>query len=166
MKRTLFFALAMVFAALSFAHQAFAQQYKWVDKDGKTQYGDTPPPGAKATPLKGPGAPAGAAGAESKGAAKDAKAAAKGPLTPGEQDAEFRKRQLEAQKAREKDAQTAQDRESKRANCANAQEQVRALESGQRISRTDAKGERYYIDDEQRVAEIARARKAASEWCE
>src|SRR3979409_720201 len=32
MKRTLFFALAMVFAAAS-----IAQQYKWVDKDGKTR---------------------------------------------------------------------------------------------------------------------------------
>ena len=27
---------------------------KWVDQDGKrVQYGDTPPPGAKATPLRG-----------------------------------------------------------------------------------------------------------------
>jgi len=160
MKRTLFFALAMAFAAAS-----FAQQYKWVDKDGKTQYGDIPPPGVKATRLKGSAAPTGAPAAESKAAAKDAKAAAKGPLTPAEQEAEFRRRQLEAQKSRDKDEKTAQERETRRANCANAQDHVRFLESGQRISRTDAKGERYFVDDDQRAAELAKARKAAGDWC-
>jgi Domain of unknown function (DUF4124) len=167
MKRTLFFALAVAFAALSFVHQSFAQQYqyKWIDKDGKTQYGDIPPPGVKATPVQGSAAPARAPAAESKPAAKDAKAAAKGPLTPAEQEAEFRKRQIEAQKGREKDEKTAQERETRRANCSNAQDQVRSLESGQRISRTDAKGERYFIEDAERAADLARARKAASEWC-
>ena len=37
---------------------ALAQQYTWVEKDGKLRYGDTPPPGVKATPLKGPSGPA------------------------------------------------------------------------------------------------------------
>jgi hypothetical protein len=156
MKRTLFFALAMVFAAA-----ALAQQYKWIDNNGKTQYGDTPPAGVKATPLKGSSAPA----AEDKAAAKDAKAAAKGPLTPAQQEADFRKRQLEAEKSRDKDEKKAQDAESKRANCQSAQEQIRAFEGGQRIARTDANGERYYVDDDQRAAELAKARKAASNWC-
>jgi hypothetical protein len=161
MKRTLFFALAMVFSAAS-----MAQQYKWVDKNGKTQYGDIPPAGVKATPLKGPSsAPAAAPAAESKGAAKDAKGAAKGPLTPAEQDAAFRKRQQDAEKAREKEAKSAEEAQAKRENCANSTEQLRALESGQRVGRTDAKGERYYIDDEQRNAEIAKARKIAQQSC-
>lgn len=165
MKRTFFLALAVAFAALSIAHQALAQQYKWVDKNGKTQYGDTPPAGVKATPVGRSSAPASAPAAEDKAAAKDAKDAAKGPLTPAQQEAEFRKRQLEAQKSREKDEKTAQDQEAKRANCASAQEQVRVMESGQRVVRTDAKGERYYVDDDQRAAELAKARKAASQWC-
>jgi hypothetical protein len=161
MRKALFFALAMAFAAA-----ALAQQFKWVDKNGKTQYGDTPPAGVKATPLRGSSAPPPSAPApEAKAAAKDAKAAPKGPLTPAEQEAEFRKRQLEAQKAREKDEKTAQDQEARRTNCANAQEQVRVMESGQRVSRTDAKGERYYVEDDQRAAELAKARKAASAWC-
>ena len=50
-------------------------------------------------------------------------------------------------------------------NCARAQEYVRTIESGQRISRTDAKGERYYIDDAQRAQELANARQAAESWC-
>ncbi len=164
MKRSLFVSLGLALAASSLALPSLAQQYKWVDKNGRTQYGDTPPPGVKATRLKGPSGPASAPVPEGKAAAKDAKAA-KGPLTPAEQEAEFRKRQAEAQKSREKDDKAAQEQEAKRANCANAQEQMRTVESGQRIQRTDAKGERYYIDDDQRAAELARARKNVSDWC-
>jgi hypothetical protein len=165
MKITVFVSLTVALAALSFAQPSLAQQYKWVDKDGRTQYGDTPPAGAKATPLKRPSAPASAPAPEGKAAAKDAQAAAKGPLTPAEQEAEFRKRQADATKSREKDDKAAQEQEAKRTNCANAQEQARTVESGQRISRTDAKGERYFIDDEQRAAELAKARKLVSDWC-
>src|SRR5213078_225399 len=35
---------------LAFAATALAQQYRWVDKDGKVGYGDTPPPGVQAAP--------------------------------------------------------------------------------------------------------------------
>jgi hypothetical protein len=160
MKKALVFALALVFAAA-----AFAQQYKWVDRNGKTQYGDTPPPGVKATPLRGPSAPPSAPAPEGKAAAKDAKAAPKGPMTPAEQEADFRKRQLEAQKSREKEEKSTQDKEARRANCTAAQESVRSLESGTRISRTDAAGERYYVEDNQRAAELTKARKARNDWC-
>lgn len=150
-----------VFAvALAICSAASAQQYKWVDKDGKVQYGDVPPPGVNATQLKGPrSAP------EAPAAKADAKDASKGPLTPAEQEAEYRKRQVEAQKGREKEEKSAQDAKAKRENCANSQEQLRVLESGQRYSRTDAKGERYYLDDDQRAAEIAKARKLVGDWC-
>jgi Domain of unknown function (DUF4124) len=157
MKKSFLFAAAMVFATL-----AFAQQYKWVDKNGKTQYGDTPPPGVKATPLK---APAGPTAPESSPAAKDAKGAPKGPLTPAQQDAEFRKRQQEAEKSREKDAKTTVDSQARSESCANSKEHLRALESGQRIARTDAKGERYYMDDAQRDAELSKARRNVQQYC-
>jgi hypothetical protein len=164
MKRILFVSLGLALAAVSFALPSLAQQYKWVDKDGRTQYGDTPPAGVNATRLKGPSAPASAPAPEGKAAAKDAKAA-KGPLTPAEQDAEFRKRQAEAQKSREKDEKASQEQEAKRANCSSAQEQLRMLESGQRVARTNANGERYFIDDDQRAGDIAKARKSVSDWC-
>jgi hypothetical protein len=165
MKKTLFIALATALAALSFAAPSLAQQFKWVDKDGRTQYGDTPPPGVKATPLRAPAGPASAPAAEGKAADGKPAAKAKGPLTPAEQEADYRKRQLDAQKSREKDEKKAQDEEAKRANCTSAQEQVRVMESGQRVARTDANGERYFVDDDQRAAELAKARKAASQWC-
>jgi hypothetical protein len=152
----------LVVAIAACATSAIAQQYKWVDQNGKTQYGDTPPPGVKATRLRGPSGPA---APPASAASKDAKGEPKGPLTPAQQDAEFRKRQKEAEKAQEKEAKGADEAREKRENCANSQEQLRLLESGQRVSRTDAKGERYFIDDEQRAADVARARKNVQQWC-
>ena len=151
-------------AALAFAGAAAAQQYKWVDKDGRVRYGDVPPPGVKATPLRAPAGPA-APPASAKGAAKDGKGAPSGPLSPAQQEAEFRKRQAEAEKARDKEAKSAEEARGRQENCRIAQANLRQLESGERIARTDAKGERYFLEDEQRSAEIGRARKAVSYWC-
>lgn len=138
---------------------AAAQQYKWTDKDGRVRYGDVPPPGVKATPLRPPSpAPAPAADSAAKGAPK-------GPLSPAEQEAEFRKRQAEARKAEEKEAQARREAEQARENCARARELQATLESGQRIVRTDAKGERYYLDEQQLAQELARARQLVAQWC-
>ncbi|MGQ0546662.1 MAG: DUF4124 domain-containing protein [Betaproteobacteria bacterium] len=148
--------LPIVLAALAFATAAAAQQYKWVDDKGRTQYGDVPPPGAKATRLRPP--PPGAAPAAAPGAAK-------GPMSAAEKEADFRKRQLEAQKEREKQELAAKDAEQNRETCERAQEYVRTIESGQRISRTDSKGERYFLDDAQRAEELAKARAVAGQAC-
>jgi hypothetical protein len=156
MNRLLGFALAM---GLCFA--AAAQQYRWVDQDGRVQYGDTPPPGVKATRMRGgaaaPAAPA-AAGAEGKPAAK-------GPLSPAEQEAAFRQRQQQAEKQQETDAQAAREAAQKKDQCARAQDYLRSLEGGQRIARTDAKGERYYLDDAQTAQEIVAARQGIQQSC-
>jgi len=140
---------------------AAAQQYRWVDQDGRVQYGDTPPPGVKATRMGGsaaaPAAPA-AAGVE-------AKPAAKGPLSPAEQEAAFRQRQQEAQKQQEADAQAARDAAQKKDQCARAQDYLRSLEGGQRIVRTDSKGERYFLDESQTAQELATARQGIQQNC-
>lgn len=158
MLRVLVFGLMLVVAA-----GASAQLYRWVDKDGKLRYGDTPPAGVKATTLRPPaGSSAPAPAPDGAAASKDAK---KGPLTPAEQEADFRKRQMEAQKARDKNDQASRDAQAKQDNCARARESLASLESGQRITRTGADGERYYIDDAQRAAEIEKARQSVNSWC-
>jgi hypothetical protein len=43
--------------ALVFSASASAQMYKWVDKDGKVQYGDCPPADCKAVPIQAAPAP-------------------------------------------------------------------------------------------------------------
>lgn len=159
MTRIVFLAVMLAFAA-----SAFAQMYRWVDKDGKVHYTATPPPaGVKARTLQAPVAPAPAADDAAKDAgAKDAR---KDALTPAGQEQEFRKRQLEAQKAREKEALAAQEAEVKQANCARAREALATFESGQRISRTNPQGERYYLDDDVRARETEAARRAVQDWC-
>ncbi|HVL36222.1 MAG TPA: DUF4124 domain-containing protein [Burkholderiales bacterium] len=147
MIRALLLVLACGFSAASLA------QYKWTDKSGRVQYGDTPPPGVNATPLRPAPAPAAAP------------AAKKGAATTAEKDAEFRKRQLEAAKAREKEAQLAQEAGAKKENCERARASVRSIEGGQRISRTDEKGERHFLDEAQTAQELARARQSVQSWC-
>jgi hypothetical protein len=141
---------------IALAAAAQAQQYKWVDKNGRTQYGDVPPPGVKAIPLRAPAGPAVQA------APKGAK---KAPLTPAEQELELRRRQKEKDDAAAKEAQAKQAAEAEKQNCENARQVLRTLESGQRITRTDEKGERYFLEDAQIAQETARAREAVSSWC-
>jgi hypothetical protein len=151
MRRTLLFIVTMGLAAA-----VAAQTYKWVDKDGKVRYGDQPPAGVKATPLKppppSPNAPAAAA----------AKKGGEKPLSP---EAAFQKRQQEQREAEQKAAKANTEDATKRTNCQQSQAALRGMESGQRISTTDANGERIFLNDEQRDREAARLRDAVREWC-
>lgn len=172
MKGTLAAAATLALLA-ALAGGAHAQTYKWIEKDGKVMYGNTPPPGVKATPLKPPPAPAGPPPAAAKDApAKDASAkdaaakdVKKGPMTPAEQEQDYRRRQQEAQKGRDKADQEAKQAAALQENCSNAQEYLRTLQSGQRIQRTDSKGERYYLDDAGVASELAKAQKVADDSC-
>jgi len=122
-----------------FAAAASAQQYKWTDKDGQVRYGDVPPPGVTTTKLKAPSPPPAAAPDTKKNAPKT--------------------------KEPEKQAMTEEQLQIKRENCARAQESLRTLQSGLRISRIDPKGERYYLDDAQIAQETAKAQQAVQHWC-
>ena len=137
MKRTFVFAAIALFAAA-----ASAQQYKWTDKDGKVRYGDVPPAGANSTRLKAP-----SAGYAPPAAAPDSKTDAAKKKEP------------------EKQAMTEEQVQMKRENCARAQESLRTLESGVRISRIDPKGERYYLEDAEIAQETAKARRSVQQWC-
>jgi hypothetical protein len=150
--------LLLLIFSLAFAAAAFAQTYKWVDPNGKVQYGDVPPPGVKATPLRPQPAAQPASAPVVQSAAK------KGPLSSAEQEADFRRRKLEAEKEREKQAQAEQLADGKRENCARAQDLQRTVATG-RVSRTDAKGERYYLDESQLAQESAKARQSVEQWC-
>jgi hypothetical protein len=147
-------------AALAFSASAAAQLYKWKDSNGRTRYGDVPPPGVNATPMRvpaNPPPPQAPAAEVKKPDGKNEK-----PLTPEEA---FRKRQLERAEADQKAAKERAQGEEKQANCAQAQTQLRVLQSGQRISTVNGAGERVFLDDSQRAGEVARAERAAAQWC-
>jgi histone deacetylase complex regulatory component SIN3 len=159
MKRILGFLVVLAFSA-----GAAAQAYKWVDKDGKVRYGDTPPPGVKATPLRTPSGPTPPPPVPSADAAKKDGAAKKDekPLTP---EAAFRTRQQERAEADQKAEKERAEADKKRQNCDSAQLNLRTLQSGQRVTVTDASGERAYMDDTQRQQAIQRAQASVNEWC-
>jgi hypothetical protein len=152
----------LLFAAFAFAAGAAQAQIKcWTGADGKRACGDTPPPGAKVSTVKTdtPSAPPPPA------ASKDAKGAPKGPLTPAQQEQDYRKRQADAQKASTKADQERKDAQAKTENCNRARAALRTLETGERVVTTDAKGERYYLNDAEIAKQTAAARQQVSEWC-
>ncbi|MGH8765232.1 MAG: DUF4124 domain-containing protein [Burkholderiales bacterium] len=139
---------------------AQAQIKCWNDANGKRVCGDVPPVGARPTTIQGT-APSGSS-LPSPAGKSDAK---KGPLTPAEQEQEYRKRKIEEAKAAEKSGQEQKEAAAKKANCNGAKEQVRNLESGQRQVRIDDKGERVFLDDAQVAQDLAKARQVQQEWC-
>lgn len=158
MRKILFFLLA------TFAAGAAQAQIKcWTDVNGKRGCGDTPPPGAKVTTVRGTTssepAPAPAA------ASKDGKDAKKGPMTAAEKEKDYRERQAEAQKAAAKADAEKQDKAARNEGCERTKEYLRTLESGQRIARTNPSGERYYLDENQVAQEVAKARGAMQKAC-
>lgn len=124
---------------------AFAQAYRWVDKDGKVRYSDVPPSGTKSSTLRAPPP------------APVAPAAKSAPKAPGDA-----KDTAAAKDAKEKDP---KEIAVARENCERSREQQSILESGQRVTRIDAKGERYFMDDAQRAQEITKAKESVSQWC-
>jgi hypothetical protein len=153
-------ALAL-FAGLTFAGAA-AAQYKWTDHEGRVQYGDTPPAGVNAAPMRARPRPSYSSASEPEAAEK--KEDAKKPLTAAEQDAEFRKRRHAAEKERQKQAKAQEEADDRRDNCTRAREYTRTLETG-RVTRTDAKGENYYLDDAQLAQERRRAQEIIQQSC-
>ena len=145
-------------------------QWKWRDAKGNVQYSDMPPPAgtpekdvlqrpypAKPTIVV---APAGAAAS----AASAPKAAASAP-TKAELEAAARQKQdqdSETSKKKEEERRIAAQR---RENCSRAQANLRELQSGTRLTRTNDKGERVFMDEGQIAAEVGRARDAITSEC-
>jgi hypothetical protein len=161
--------VALIGLVLAASAQA---QWKWKDAQGKVQYSDRPPPAG--TPdkdiLQRPAAatrnvvvvPAGQPA--SAASAPPARPAASAP-TRAEQDAAARQKQeqdREQNKQKEEERRLAAER---RENCSRAQAALRDLQSGVRITRTNEQGERVYMEDAQRRAEIERASKVVSSEC-
>jgi len=105
-----------------------------------------------------------------KGGAGPGPAAATGAAAPSksiaEQDAEYKKRILDRQEAEKKADKEKSDSAEKERGCLDARAQLRALQDGQRISRTDPKtGERIVLEDKDRPNEMANAQKSVDQWC-
>jgi len=145
-------ALALL-AALPLAVGA-QQMYKWVDEKGVTHYTDAPPPegtpksqkiDVRPTPPSGP---------------------ASAPVDPRQKELDTRgdrlKKEQDARKATSDEERLAAQKQSR---CLEAQRQLQILQMQRPIFQTNEKGERVYLDDKDRPAEIARWQEHAKAYC-
>ena len=165
---TSFCAIATTLLVGSLVTPALAQ-YVWTDAKGSKQYSDMPPPSSVPSShiLKRPGtaatgAMATRAPADDDGSVAPAEGAAKtgGPMTVAERNADYQKRKIEQAEKDKKIADATRASAEKSANCEKMQNYNRALDEGMRITSIDKNGERSYLTDEQRAAEIQKNQRA------
>lgn len=82
-----------------------------------------------------------------------------------EQDAEFRKRQEDRAKAERKEAEEEQKAAQRSAACEQAKSYLQMLQEGTRLLRPDAEGNRNFMDDEQRAAEVQKTQETIASTC-
>lgn len=169
MTRTrLFLAIAACLVCLS--AQA---QWQWIDKDGRRVFSDRAPPpdvppksilkqpgaapGSTAAPVAARAAvPAGAASAAAAAASAAAPSVAAPTLSGVDKELTDKKKQAEAAIAAQARADEERVRKAKADNCERAKANKTLMDSGVRVSRTGASGEREILDDAARAAELKR----------
>jgi hypothetical protein len=138
-------------------------QWAWRDASGKMVYSDRPPP-ADVKPeqiLKRPRSADAAPAAPAPGSA----AAPAKQKSSAELEMEFRQRQQQRTDA-EKKAQEQQAKDlARNAECERARSYLMVLERGERVFRLNAQGEREYLEDAQRDADIQRLRQQIAANC-
>jgi hypothetical protein len=139
MKRVIFCAVLMAWSTL-----ASAVVYKWVDAQGKIQYGDRPPDGVHAEVVEG-------LGHDSHPATSPAPAANKDPTTAATTD---------VKKAVQNDVSAAREKQ-----CTDAQERYKKLIEGRHIYKTGDNGERIYLSSQEIDDERINAKKDIDDVC-
>jgi hypothetical protein len=105
-------------------------------------------------------------GAGTGGATGGSSAPAPAAKSLAERDAQFKKREIERQEAETKAAKDQVEAAAAKRNCDDARGQLRQLQDGLRIARIDPNtGERSFLEDKDRPAELANAKKAVDSWC-
>ena len=139
MKRVIFCAVLMAWSTL-----ASAVVYKWVDAQGKLQYGDRPPDGVHAEVVEG-------LGHNSSRPASTPPAAAKEPTAQVPSD---------VKKAVQNDVSATREKQ-----CTDAQERYKKLIEGRHIYKTGDNGERVYLSAQEIDEERLGAKKDIDDVC-
>ena len=140
MKRVLLCAVLMAWSTL-----ASAVVYKWVDSQGKIQYGDRPPDGVHAEVVEGLG------NHNSRPNTSPAPApAANAPAAPSS----------DTKKAVANDVSTTREKQ-----CTDAQERYKKLIEGRHIYKTGDNGERVYLSSQEIDQERVSAKQDIDETC-
>lgn len=147
---------ALLFATVvAAAPPLHAQVYKWVDEKGVTHYSESPPEKdkdkSKAKKIDTTPATGNAPG----GTPKAAKSAS-------DMELEFRQRQNQRDQQSRNES---QQRERQQANCADARRNLARYQEQVSLFRRNDKGEREYIEDRERQAEISRTQSYIDRNC-
>ena len=136
-----------------------AQTYKWTDANGEVHYSDQPPP----------------ANVRDEVTLKPRKQSASAPTEKGapvakaktyvEQEADFKKRQVETAEREAAEKKKADEVAENKQNCEQVRVQLKVLQAGGRVTQTNAQGEREYMSDAQIGQEIERLNKAEASLC-
>jgi Domain of unknown function (DUF4124) len=137
-------------ALLAWSAMASAVVYKWVDTQGKVQYGDRPPDGVHAEVVE----LLGTHPAHAKAPSETPTAAAAAKSVPSERSAKEAKEAV--------DADVAQTREKQ---CAEAQDRYQKLIERRRLYKTGAEGERQYLTSEEIDSERLNAKRDVDVIC-
>lgn len=150
-KRT---ALMLAAAALAFATGAPANEiYKWVDEDGNVHYEDRPS-----------GMPTEERLALSYGRT-DSGAVQQRVAARHDREASRAEARSQAEAAKQEAAENAAAAEERKQACERARARLETYLQSPRLYRTDANGERVYLDDEQRQEARRKAEEQVTEFC-
>ena len=162
-------------AALLLASAAVQAQWKWRDASGSIQFSDRPPPAnvpdrdilqrPAAPPPRSSATPASAAAAKTAPGPGPAAAAARPASSPLDRQVEARRKAEEQERAAKAKAEEERQAALRADNCSRARSTLAMLDSGQRVTRMNDKGEREFLDDRQRAEEVRRAREAIAAQC-
>jgi hypothetical protein len=165
--RLLLLAAACAMPALALA------QWQWVDKDGRKVFSDRPPPAdvpeskiLRQPAGRGAGTVAVAPVAAAAPAAAPASARSAAPKLSGkDKELEEKKKQAEAAEAEKRKAEEQKVAAQRAENCERLKRDKATMDSGIRIARANAKGEREILDDNQRAAETRRIESLMAREC-
>jgi hypothetical protein len=125
--------------------------YRWTDAQGRVHFGDRPPGDGPSTAIAPPAPPAAPAPTAAERAARQQR------LLDAYRDERLEKQELEAKQKAEED--------DRRRRCAQARDRLARYQSSGRIYDPQPNGERRYLNDGERDAEIRTARNEVGRWC-
>lgn len=134
----------MALAAVLVALPVQAQMYKCVDARGRVQYSDKPQPGCQG----------GAVEIQPIPPLSGQVAAPPASSSTAQQDAEFKRRQMERER------QEAHEKTAQAERCQRVRQELAWLSAGTRASQINDAGERVYMDDATRESRLTQLRQA------
>jgi hypothetical protein len=131
---------------------AYAQMYKWVDENGRTQFSDQPPPaGVKFTVINAP--------------PPEPNKPVATPKSVTQQEIEFRRRRVKEAEEEKKEQEKKKKAELLAEECERAQQRLRDLNDPNPMYSIKKDGGRDYMTDETREAKKEQARQDIERTC-